>query len=102
MMMRSRVVEELRQRITNFVEARPVQVAQDKALFGFALGRFDQSKLLVEITPVFAVENEPVYPRPKLRIHRIMQIALPPKVKREIRLEMREDDVRKKIRTCTF
>ena len=63
---------------------------------------FDQAHLPVEILPFLAVVNEAIDPGPKLRVHRIVKLALPPKMEREIGIQMREDDAGKKICTRAF
>src|SRR5438046_2623759 len=88
------MVEELRQGVTDLVEPGPIQITQDDPLFGFLLRGFNQSHLFVEISPGLAVEDQSIDPSPKLRVHVVREIVLPPKIKRKIGVEMRKHDAR--------
>ena len=70
------------------------KIAKDDALFRFLLRRLNQPHLCIEVVPGLAIENEPVDPRPQLWIHRFGKIVLPPKIKWQVRIEMREDNAR--------
>src|SRR5437870_7024719 len=98
MMMRCGMIEKLRERDAKLIETGPVEIAKDNALPGFVLRGFNQAHLRGEVAPRLAVVNETIYPRPKLRIHRIVQVALPPKVKRQVRIQMRKNDAGEQIR----
>ena len=87
-MMRGRVIEKLRERETDFVQPRPIQIAEHDALLRFVLRGLDQTHLRVEIFPGFAVVDEPIDPGPELRIHRIGKFVLPPEMKRQIGIQM--------------
>src|SRR6266478_4397961 len=76
------------------VQSRPIQVAQDQALLRFALSCFDQRHLRGKIFPAVAVVDESVDPFPELRVYRIMEFALPPKIKWQVRIQIGEDDTR--------
>src|SRR5438552_13561142 len=91
-MMRSRMIEELRQREAKVVQPRPIQVAQDQALLRFALSCFDQRHLCGKIFPAVAVVDESVDPLPELPVHRVTEFPLPPQIKWQVRIEIREDD----------
>src|SRR4030095_11946057 len=91
-MMRSGMIEELREREAKVVQSRPIQVTQDQALLRFALGCFDQRHLRGKIFPAVAVVDESGDPLPELRVHRVMEFLLPPKIKRQIGIQIREDD----------
>ena len=93
-MMRRRVIEELRDGAANFVEPRPIQIAEHDALLGFVLRGFDQTHLRIEIFPIVAVVNQAIDPGPKLRVHRIVKFALPPEMQRQIGIQMRKDNAR--------
>ena len=88
------MIEELREREAKIIQPRPIQVAQDQALLRFALSCFDQRHLCGKILPALAVVDEPVDPFPELRIHRFMKFPLPPKTKRQIRVQVGENDTR--------
>src|SRR5947207_14221710 len=90
-MMRSGMIEELRQREAKFVQPRPIQVAQDQALLRFALSCFDQRHLCGKIFPVVTVVDESVDPFPELRVHRVMEVPLPPEIKWQVRVQIGED-----------
>src|SRR5947209_2276106 len=102
MMMRRGMIEELGERKADLVEARPIQVAQDDALFRFILRRFDEAHLRAKILPIAAVVNETVHPGPKLRIHRIVQFALPPKMKWKVGIKVRKNNAWQQIRARPF
>src|SRR2546423_109659 len=102
MMMRSRMIEKLGDGQPSFIEARPVQIAQHDPLFRFLLRGLDQTHLRFEILPTLAVVDEAIDPGPKLRVHRIVQLALPPKIKRQIGIKMRENNIWKQTRARTF
>src|SRR5207302_7174568 len=91
-MMRSRMIEELRQREAKVVQPRPIQVAQDQALLRFALSGFDQRHLRGKIFPAVAVVDESVDPLPELRVHRVMEPPLPPEIKWQVGIQIGEDD----------
>src|SRR4029077_301980 len=91
-MMRRGMVEELRDRVTDLVESRPIEIAQDDALPGFLFGGLDRTHLGIETFPSLAVEDQSVDPCPKLRIHNLREIILPPKIERQIGIEMGEND----------
>ena len=58
--------------------------------------------MLAKIFPSLAVINETIDPGPKLRVHWVVQIALPPEIKRQIGIEMGKDDAGQQIRASTF
>src|SRR6476646_2425125 len=91
-MMRSGMIEELRQREAKVVQPRPIQVAQNQALLRFALSCFDQRHLRGKIFPPVAVVDESVDPLPELLVHRVMEFPLPPQIKWQVRIEIGEDD----------
>ena len=100
--MRSGVVEELREREAKVVQPRPIQVAQNDALLGFASRGLNQLHLRAEIFPGLAVVDESVDPFPELRVHRVMEFALPPKIKRQIGIELRKNHVRQEPGAWAF
>src|SRR5262249_49722602 len=91
-MMRSGMIEELREREAKVVQPRPIQVAQDQALLRFALSCFDQRHLSGKIFPAAAVVDKSVDPLPELHVHRIMEFPLPPKIKWQVRIQIGEND----------
>ena len=91
-MMRGRMIEELRERETNLVQSRPIQVAEDDALFCLCLRGVHETHLRLKIAPWLAVVDDSIDPRPKLRIHRLAKFVLPPK--RRIRIQVRENNIR--------
>src|SRR5260370_40425269 len=91
-MMRSGMIEELREREAKVVQPRPIQVAQDEALFRFALSCFHQRHLRGKIFPVVAIVDESVDPLPELRVHRVMEFSLPPKIKWQVRSQIGTND----------
>src|SRR5205823_1243630 len=85
---RSRMIEKLGESETEMNESSPIQITEHDALFGFALRHLDQAYLGVEIAPRLAVVNQSINPRPKLRVHRLGKFRLPPKIEREIGIEL--------------
>src|SRR5207302_9551676 len=63
----------------------------------FLLRGFNQSHLLIETFPSLAVENQAIDPRPQSRIHRLRKIVLPPKIKRQVGIEMGENYARQQF-----
>src|SRR5215472_11212904 len=49
--------------------------------------------LRAKIAPAMAVEDHSIDPRPKLRINLLVKFFLPPKIKRQVRIQIGEDDV---------
>src|SRR5947207_524983 len=96
--MRPGMIEELGYPEPELDQAGPVEIAKDNALFRFRLGGFHSSHLAVKIPPRLAVINYTVDPGPELRVHRIVKFTLPPKMKGEIGIEMRENDIRQQFR----
>jgi hypothetical protein len=87
-------IEELRDGEADLHEPRPVEVAKNDAVMRFSLRRLHEPHLVLEVAPERAVVDQPVDPRPELRIDRVRQFALPPEVERQIGIEVREDDAR--------
>src|SRR5580693_2810272 len=102
MMMRSRMIEKLGDGVADLVESGPVQVAKYDPLLGFLFRGFDEAHLRCEISPRLAVEDQSVDPRPKLRVHRFGKIILPPKIKRQIGIEVGENNARQQFYTRPF
>src|SRR6202011_3450698 len=102
MMMRRRMIEKLRDGGTHLVEPRPIEIAKHDSLLRFLLRGFDQAHLRVKIFPRLAIEYQSIDPLPKLRIHRFGEIVLPPKIKREIGVEMGKDNARQECHARTF
>src|SRR5260370_32359561 len=102
MMMRSGMIEKLCDRVADFVESRPIEIAKHDPLFRFLLCRFDEPHLRAKVFPGLAIEYQPIDPRPKLRIHWFGKIVLPPKIKRQIGIEMGKDNTRQKLNARTF
>src|ERR1043166_921655 len=96
------MIKELRERGAKVVQPRPIQVAQDQALLCLALSCFDQRHLRRKTFPTMAVVNESVDPLPELRVHRVMELSLPPKIKWQIRIELRKDNVWEETRAWPF
>src|SRR5262245_17406366 len=101
-MMRSGMIKELREREAKVVQPRPIQVAQDQALLRFALSCFDQRRLRGKIFPAVAVVDESVDPFPELRVHRVVEFPLPPKIKWQVRIQIGEDDARQLCGASAF
>src|SRR5262245_13003595 len=101
-MMRSGMIEELREREAKVVQPRPIQVAQDQALLRFALSGFDQRHLRGKSFPAVAVVDESVDPLPELRVHRVMELPLPPEIEWQGGIELRKNNVRQKARARAF
>src|SRR5215475_11820573 len=101
-MMRSGMIEELREREAKVVQPRPIQVAQDQALLRFALSCFDQRHLRGKIVPALAVVDESVDPLPELRLHWVVKFSLPPEIKWQVRIQIREDDARQLCGASAF
>ena len=91
-MVRRRVIEELRERKTDFVEPCPIQIAKDDSLFCFLLRGFHEAHLGAKIFPCLAIVNYAIDPGPELWIHRLTKFALPPEIERQIRIQVREND----------
>src|SRR5260370_32985549 len=90
MMMRCRMIEELSECGADLVQSRPVQIAKHNPLLCFLLRGLNQAHLSGKILPRLTVVNDSIDPRPQLRFHRLMQFALPPKIKRQVRIQVRE------------
>src|SRR5436309_260211 len=88
------MIKELRKRETDTIEPGPIQVAKNNALLGFLLCGLDQTHLYAKIAPVVAVVDYSIDPRPKLRVNRLVKFFLPPKIKREVRIQIGKDDAR--------
>ncbi len=88
MMVRRWMIEELRERESDFVEPRPIQIAKHDTLLCFLLCQFNQPDLRGKIRPSLTIVNYSIDPSPKLRIHRLAEFLLPPKVERQIRIQM--------------
>ena len=58
--------------------------------------------LRAKIIPGLTVINDTIDPRPKLRIHRFTEFLLPPKVKRQVRIQVGENNARKQSRAHAF
>src|SRR5581483_12206265 len=101
-MMRRRMIEKLCDGITNLVETGPIQIAKSDPLFCFALRGLNAAHLLVKILPNLAVKNYAIDPCPKLGVYFRGKFVLPPKIEREIGVQVREDDIRQLIHTRTF
>src|SRR5207237_10414954 len=98
----ARMIEELGEGQAEMNKSGPIQITQHNALFGFALRSLDQAHLGVEIVPRLAVVNQSIDPRPKLRVHRLGKFRLPPKIKREVGIEMGTDNVREEFDRRVF
>src|SRR6266516_4955745 len=83
-------------------EARPIQIAEHEPLPRFSLRGLDQPKLALEIFPGLTVVDQSIDPGPKLRIHRIGKFILPPKIKRQIGIKVRENNIRQQIDRESF
>src|SRR5438477_8047274 len=55
--------------------------------------------LRVKISPALTVIDDSIDPRPKLRIHRITEFLLPPEIKRQVGIQMREHYAWQQART---
>ena len=62
----------------------------------------NQAHLFFKVAPHLAVVNHAVDPRPKLRVHRIVKFALPPKMQWQIGIQMRKHNARQKIGARSF
>src|SRR5437764_57265 len=70
MMVSSGRIEELGNRSSDFVESRPVEIAENDSLIGFAAGSFDQVQLAFVIFPGVAVVNQIIDPGPQVGVDR--------------------------------
>src|SRR6266404_9971688 len=91
-MVRSGMVEELREREAKVIQPRPIQVAKHNTLVGLLLHQLEQTCLRAKIAPAMAIVDHAIDPRPKLWIHRFAKFFLPPKIKRQVRIQIRKDD----------
>src|SRR5205807_8075215 len=101
-MLRGRMIEELGEGQAETNEPRPIQITQHNALLGSALPSLAQVHLGVEIVPRLALVNQSIDPRPKLRVHRLGKFRLPPKIKREIGIELGKDNAREEFDRRAF
>src|ERR1700736_1509517 len=102
MMMRRRVIEKLRDGGTNIAEPRPIEIAKHDSLLRFLFRGFDEAHLRAEILPRLAIEYKSIDPLPKLRIHRVGKILLPPEIKWQIGIKMGKDNARQECDAWTF
>src|SRR5437867_5872446 len=93
-MMGGGMIEELRERETNLVQSCPIQVAKDDALFCFCLCGLHATHLCLKILPGPAVVDDSIDPSPELRVHRLAEFVLPPKVQRQVRIQVWENNAR--------
>ena len=96
------MIKKLRDGETQLHKSRPIQIAEDDALFGFGARLLDQTHLRVEIAPRLTVVDQAINPGPKVRIHRIAEFTLPPQIKWKIGIEMRKDNARQQLHARTF
>ena len=101
-MVRRGMVEKLRDGVADLVQPCPIEIAKHDSLFRFLLCGFDQAHLPAKILPCLAVEDQSIDPCPKLRVHRVGKIVLPPEIQRQIGIEMGKDDARQKLYARTF
>src|ERR1700675_115271 len=102
MMMGRGMVEKLGDGVTHLVEPGPIEIAKHDSLFCFLLRRFDETHLRAKVLPGLAIEDQPIDPGPKLRVHQFGEIVLPPEIKWQIGIEMRKDNARQKLYAWTF
>src|SRR6266480_5535727 len=102
MMMRGRMIEELREREADLIQPRPIQIAKYDPLPGFLLRGLDQVHLCGKILPRLAVVDDTIDPGPKLRVHWFVKFLLPPKIKGQVRIQVRKNDARQQLRTRPF
>src|SRR5436309_15354483 len=88
MMMRRRMIEELRNSMAHLVESCPIEIAKYDPLFCFLLRSFDEMHLRTKILPRLAIEDQPIQPRAKLRVHGDGKIVLVPEVKWQVGFEV--------------
>jgi len=100
--MRRRMIEELRNSMAHLVESCPIEIAKYDPLFCFLLRSFDEMHLRAKILPRLAIEDQPIHPRPKLRVHRVGKIVLPPKVKWQVGIEVGKDNAREEFYARAF
>src|SRR5438046_7067009 len=100
-MMRCRVIEELGKREADPVQPGPIQIAKHNTLFRFLLRGLNQSHLRAKIFPGLTVIDYTIDPCPKLPVHRLTKLALPPKVKRQVRIQVRKYDACPPIRASS-
>src|SRR5438105_7896617 len=84
------------------VEPCPIEIAKHDPLFCFLLRGLDEMHLSAKVIPGLAVENQPIDPSPKLRIHRFGKIVLPPKVKWQVGIEVGKDNAREEFYARAF
>src|SRR4029077_18039817 len=93
-MVRSGMIEELREREAKVVQPRPIQVAKHDTLVGLLLHQLEKTCLRAKIAPATSAIDHAIDPRPKLWIHRFAKFFLPPKTTRQIRIQIGKDDAR--------
>ena len=91
------VVKHSRKGETPRVKACPVEVAEDPAS-SIRRGKVtDDRELMRRIFPCAAVKNEAIDPTPEFLIERFGEFRFPPKAKREIGIEVRENNIGKRM-----
>ena len=95
---RGGVVEETREGVAPWLEAGPVQIAQDGA-FSPRREVADHGKLVGRIGPLGAVVDQAIHPRPERVVEGLGQIALPPEAEGQIGIEVGKNNVRQRVRT---
>src|SRR6476659_3488289 len=101
-MMRRGMIKELCDRKTNIVQSRPIEIAKHHTLFCLLFCGLHQAHLRAKIFPALAVIDYSVDPFPKLWIHRLAKFALPPKIERQVRIQVRENYAREQSRTTAL
>src|SRR5689334_15670916 len=101
MMVRGRMIEKLGESEPDPVNARPIQIAKDDAVSRLPFRIFKVLELLWKVHPALTVVDQAIDPGPKLRNDRIVKLPLPPKIKRQIRIQLREDNVREETGAWT-
>ena len=92
--MRGRMIEELGECEANLVQPGLIQIAKHDPLPGFLLSGLYQMQLGAKILPSLAVIDDTVNPSPKLRIHRLRKLFLPPEVERQVGIQVRKNNAR--------
>ena len=88
------MVEKLRNRISSGDQARPIQVAEDRADLGKRPYLLNKAELLGGSIPVGAIIDQAIDPPPQFLVQRLAEIFLPPEVERKVGVQVRKNDIR--------
>ena len=89
------MIKQARERKAPWMQARPVEIAEHRAAILRRGKMTGDGELVRRVFPCAAVEDKTIHPRPELFIEWLWKIRLPPEAEREIRIKVRENDIRK-------